>query len=345
MKRFLALLAAASLLLAACSENKAVDGPDPAEDPAAALNAALTNLGEGANSLTLSIASTPESLAALSADDGGEPISAEDAQMILDSSVTVSANGGDDPAAVEMSADVAGIEDAVEIRFVDDTLYARADVRGLAETFGSDISKLEQEAAQPRPGFEFLPHALEGGWLSVAGLRDLIGQFVPQAPSPEPSGSGNEKIKDALVKAVGESSEVTSEGSDDIGDHLLASVDIQTFYSNIGPILSDIAGPTAGAALPPASEVPAGEVKVDVWVSDDQVRQIEIDFLQFAALAGEEVPEGAEEAALRLVVEEFEGVVEAPEDAVPFDPRAFLLQGAGGGGSTARGGAPPTPGD
>jgi hypothetical protein len=100
----------------------------------------------------------------------------------------------------------------------------------------------------------------------------------------------------------------------------------------------------AGAGLPQASEVPNEDVVLDVWIEDDFVQQMELDFLQFADFEGADIPEGVDQAALRLTFEEFDGEVEAPKDSTKVDTRelAGLFAGAAGGGAGAAGGDQPT---
>ncbi|MGI8773767.1 MAG: hypothetical protein ACR2KQ_01950 [Actinomycetota bacterium] len=161
MKRISIILLSLALIFVACSGDS---GPDPAENPKDALTSAFEKLGDGGYTFTLRVDSDPGSLAALSADDGGTPMTEEDAQKLLDSSISFS--GTDEEDAQERDAaitvNVAGNEDAIEIRVIDEALFARADVRELVETFGGTTAELDQVASQSPPGFEFIGSAIEG---------------------------------------------------------------------------------------------------------------------------------------------------------------------------------------
>ena len=82
--------------------------------------------------------------------------------------------------------------------------------------------------------------------------------------------------------------------------------------------------------LPDASEIPDEDAKLDVWVRDGQVTQIEFDFLQVGGWTEEEAPEGVETMALRVALAEFSGEVAAPEDPVVITPEQLIQDFAGG---------------
>jgi hypothetical protein len=332
VKRLITLIAASALLFAACGGDS---GPDPAENPKDALVEGLRALGEEGLTVTLSVNSTPEDLATLA--EGG--MDAETAGKVLDSSVVFTTNGETDPEAsqFEMAVNVAGIENAIELKVVDKVLYARAAVRELAEEFGADTSEFDALAAQTPPGFEFIGPALEGEWLSLPGL-DQLAQQLGGGAIQEPSEGDQEQAQaliDDMVATFESSSEVTHEGSDDVGDHLVATVNIREFYEGFSDAIGSLGG-LAGAqtgTLPPASEVPDEELAVDFWVDDGRVVQVEFDFTQASEFPESEFPEGIETLGLRAVIEEFDGAVEAPEDATEIDINA-LMQGFLGGGMT-----------
>jgi hypothetical protein len=338
MRRLLALLATALLILAGCADSKS-EGPDPADDPKGALETALDNLVSGDGmTLTLTLDSTEESLAA--AGEGDLP--PEVAEKILESSIVVSTKG-DTPenAEFQMLIDVAGTE-GIEFKSVGEEIYARADVRGIVETFGGKSSGIDEFIAQAgtQPGYEFVEPAANGEWLHLTGAKELAEQFGAM-----PAASANEemqkKIEDALRKALNENATVSSEGSDDIGDHLVANLNIRGFYAGIKDTFTSLMPQTVPGALPPESEVPDEDLKLDIWVADGTVQQVSFDFLQLADLAeGEaDIPEGVDRLGLLLQFDEFDDSVEVPADAVDVDVqqimRGFMFPTGGATSSSA----------
>lgn len=340
--RLVVLVAVGALFLGACSD----DAADKAEeDPKGALVDSVNSLGEmDSLSVTLSLQSDPESLSALAAEDGGE-LSSEDAQKILDSSLTISARKGEEPdqGQAQVIVNVAG-NDAVEMRVVDQTLYLQADAPALVETFGQDPAVLDavgQQAAAS--GLDFVEPALNGEWLAIQGLDQLAEQFGGVAPSPNAE-QQEQFIKD-LSEAFESTAEVTSEGEDDVGSHLVATLPVRDLYEKLLENAESLTGAVPGTSLPPASEVPDEDVTVDAWVTDGRLSQVEIDFLQFAEISGEEVPEGVERFAFRVALDEFEGEVAVPEGAVDVDLQEVMqLLGAGAGLDTSTGGGQTTGG-
>jgi hypothetical protein len=331
LRRLFALVATSALLLAACGEGTTkVAVPDPAKDPKGALSAALKNT-KGAKSVTLSFASDPASLTILSAMGEGEPLTPEQAQMILDSSITFASNGEQDPKKVtfELAANIAGIENAFELKFLNDTLYMRGDVRGLADKFAPDPDRIDDFVAEAPEGFEWLDAAVEGEWLSVAGISTLMEQFAPPGAMATPDPEEAKKLQDQILKILEDSSTATSEGTDEVGDHIVTSIEIRPVVEGFMQALSAL------GTMPPGfeegfaqgmNEIPDEEIVGDVWIADDSIAQLELDLLQFATWGGEEAPTGVDQAALRLTIEDLTSEIEAPEEATPISP-ADLMKG------------------
>lgn len=340
MKKLLALISTSALLFAACGGD---GGPDPSSDPKAALVEGFKKLGESGITATLRLNSTPEDLTAMAAADG-DTLTDEQAQMILDSSISVTTNNETDPAKqqMEIAADIAGLDNAVELKVVDETLYARADVRGLAEVFGAPTEELDAAAAQAPPGFEFIGPAIEGQWLSLAGFADLAKQFGGGLGASGAQEEDAQKFADAMAGVLDSSATVTHEGSDDVGDHLVATINIKDFYSKFVEALGSLSGIAAGqlSQLPPESEVPDQDISFDAWVADGRVVQVEFNLVQFREIPEADFPEGVDTLGILLELEEFGGDIEAPSDAVPIDINA-LMQGFMGGMGGMTGEEPP----
>ncbi|MFN2388904.1 MAG: hypothetical protein ABR575_04780 [Actinomycetota bacterium] len=331
MKKILVWMAALALVAAGCASETAQQAQ---EDPKGTLVGALEAMGETAGqSVTLTLASDTASLQALGA-DSGDTLSAEDAQKILDSSLTISANSAEDPAdaRAEFTMNIAGLEDAVAMKVIGTSFYLRADVRGLAEEFGLPAAQLQQmEAYGQQSGLTFIQPAIDGEWLAITGL-DKLAQSMG-VPSPAATNDAQAKATKELTEAVKELATVTSAGEDDAGAHLVATLAIRKLYERFVTIAQG-AFPLPGP-VPPASEIPDENVKVDVWVDDDRVTQVEFDFLQIQNFVeGEEIPEGVEQLALRMTLADFDGEVEAPADAVEVDPQQVIQTLFGGMGAT-----------
>jgi hypothetical protein len=334
LKRLLALLLGSALLLAACGGDS---GPDPAQDPKGALINAVKALGDSGVTVGLSINSTPEDISLLSEGD----MAPDQAQKLLDSSLTISTNGETEPEnqQFELAANVAGLENAVELKIVAEVLYVRLAVRELAAEFGADTSQLDAIAAQAPPGFEFLGPAIEGQWLSMTGFSELAEQFGGLAGTSEEQAASEEEARqfaDRVAEILQQSSTVTNEGSDDTGEHLVATIAIRDFYERVVDALGAFGG-LADASLgqlPPPSEVPDQDISLDAWVDGGRLVQLEFDVTQLGDLPDSDFPEGVDTFALRLTFEEFGGDIEIPADTTPVDLTALmqgLMGGLGGG--------------
>ncbi len=341
MRRVAALTLALVLVGTGCA------GGSKSEHPKQALLAAMeqTSSSEGL-SLTLSIQSTPESLDALARDEGGTGMEPEDAEKLLGSSVTFRSKGEGAEGAFEMVVNVAG-EDDFEMRAVDDTLYLRADVEGLIETFGGDPSEVAAGVQQAEAqGLTFVRPAVEGEWISIEGFDQAQQQLTGQSPPPVPE---QQELIRELTASFEKNATVTSEGGEDAGEHLTVSVPLQATYEQFLDDFANLGARLPVGELPDISEVPEEDIRIDVWVEDDRVTQVEFDFLQIADIVeGEEVPDGVEQLAFRAQIDEFTDDVEAPEGAVAIDPQQIfsvlggLFMGASGSASQS---APAAPGN
>lgn len=329
VSKFAAPLVALALLGVACG------GDDVSENPKGALEGALDNLGEYEGiTLTLSVGADADDLT--KASDG--ELSAEDAQKLLDSSLVISVKEGETAAdgEFEMTANVADIENAVELKAIGSSLYARAEVEALVEEFGGTKQELEAARQQfgGQPGFEFVGPALDGEWVSASNVDQLVQQLTGQAP-PTPSEEDRELIQgfaDALKKNVG----AEAGDREGPGEHVVASVPLRATYEEFTKLANELGQIPTQGALPPASEVPDENVEIDVWIDDERITQVELDFVTLGRTlgGGEELPEGIDRLALRLGIEEFTAEVEAPEGAHEIDVQKLMqgfLGGMGGG--------------
>jgi hypothetical protein len=319
------------LLLAACG------GDGVGGDPKQALADAFRRLGRAEGlTVTLTAQSTPESLQAL-AQTEGDRLEPEIAAKILSSSVTFSGKSTTDPseAQSEMTANVAGNEDAVEMKVISNTLYVRADVRALLETFDQDPASIEPFVQQAEAsGLDFVRPAVDGEWLSISGLDAMQEQFGMGQPTP--SAAELERVFDGFAQEIEDKATVTEGDVDGPGAHLIVEIGARELVDSFLNLARELGQALPPNAFPSTSDVPDRTIRVDTWVEDDFVRQIELDILQFAAFEDEDVPEGVERLALRMGIDEFDDEVEPPADAVPVDPNQ-VLQILFGGATTGFG--------
>lgn len=323
MRRLSLSLAATALVLAACGGSSGGNS-----DARATLTSAVENLQHaGGISATLTLQSTPESLQALGS-QSDQPLTAADAQKILDSSLTVSSNMEQDPtkSASRVVINVAGNND-LEVRMVDQTLYLRAQVHRLLQTFGQDASKVDQlvQQLEAAPGFEFVRPFANGDWVAIRGFEQLLGQAGTQTPS-----AAQQKVIDDLAASLRSNATVTPAGQDSAGTHLVASVSLRDVYADVAQAAQGVQGLPAGGGLPDSSQVPDRNIEIDFWVRNGSLTQVEFDFLQLRGLAGADIPSGVSRLAARIALSDFSGDVTAPSNAVPVDLQK-LLQGSLGG--------------
>lgn len=217
---------------------------------------------------------------------------------------------------------------AIELRMVDQVLYARADVHGLVELFDADPAAVSQwVAGAGGTGFGFLGEAVAGRWLAVdfAPLEQMAGGL---AGSGSTSGAeGFSEFLQVISDTFGSDVDVKRLGEEDAGEHYRLTVPVRRVYERLVPVLSSLVPFPGGATPPPAAEIPDRSVSLDLWISDDQVRRAELDLGQF----GEERLAGR--VALRVDIAGLDGAIEAPADAVPVDVMQLLGQLMAGFGS------------
>ena len=336
IRKLLFAALAATLVLTACG-----GGTDPAEDPKGSLEEALDALSEYEGvSATVSIASDTDSL--IAASDGD--LTEEDAEKFLDSSLTFSSLNAANPedAEAEMSVNIAGSEDAVELKVLGTDLYVRADVRGLVEQFGGDTAELDalEQQAGSQPGFEFIGPALAGDWVVIRDLDQLQEQLGASAAT-EPTQAQKEALN-KFTQALKENSQVETGDKEGPGANLIATVGLRALYEDIASLANELGAGAAG--MPPVGDVPDEDITVDTWVEDGRLMQIELDLTQFKDFPDSDIPAGVDNLAIRLGLDEFTGGVEAPTGAAEVDVNAIMqgLMGgfgqAGASGSGAAGG-------
>jgi hypothetical protein len=231
------------------------------------------------------------------------------------------------PGVFGLDAKVGDIDHAVEVRYVGQKLYVRADVPAIANLMGTSTAEVNQAVqGAAANGFGFLRDAAAGKWLvaDFGPMRDMLkgfaGQFagaargqVGSTPSSSgPAPSQFQQARDALGKALHDNTSVARQGSDSTGDHYVVTVSsARNLYSAIVPVLSQFPVPGAGK-LPSAAEIPDRPVTIDTWVKGGRIDRVELPLNQFGTA-------GAGRVAVRLDIDRDSASVAAPADAVPVD--------------------------
>ena len=334
MRKLFVLLILPALLASACSDDGGGGSTSTSEDPTADLVSAFeATSGADAQTVTVTLESTPESLAA--AGEGALP--PEGAQTILDSSLTIAtAPGEGDAPTVRLALDVPNTE-GFEVILVSGDLYLRTDVRGLAEAFGQDTAMIDQflqsPTAQQTP---FLESVVNGEFIRIEGVDELAGS----AGGTDQLAAQQEQFLREFTEAIRADAQVTSEGEDDVGEHLLVSIPFQAVYQRFTDLAARLGGGLASP--PPVTDVPEGNLELDVWVTDGRVAQIELDIVRLNEQMEGDLPDGVEELAVRMAFSEEAEEITAPEGAVTVtgeEIMALIFGGAfGGGGETGGGG-------
>lgn len=337
-RRLTAFVLAGALLAGACSEG---GEEQAAENPKQALTDALDALAEY-EGITAEISVEADTDALVEEDTPPEV-----AEAIVNSSLVISGKGSTpEDTQFEMRVNVDGNEDAVAFRVVGTSLYARAEVAEMVEAFGGDMASIDAAVQQASAmGFDFAQAVVDGEWVGVEDVDKLAEQFgLPvQTPDPEQAAALQKK----LVEIFEQNAEVTSEGTDDVGAHLVVSLPVRETLGDVFEAIETLGGVPAGSVpTPPLDDLPDGEIPLDVWVSDGRLVQLEADVVAIGEALGEEPPEDVGEFAFRITLDEFTGEVEAPDDFEAIDLQEIMQSvfgaamgsesagalGAGGGG-------------
>jgi hypothetical protein len=325
-------------------------GAQAAEPKIALRDAASAWAANRTGALELSIASSSEDVLAFAeaADPSSDVESAvpeEDLDTLLASSFELAYDLGEDRDSdaddlMRLVVNVGDLE-AGELRSVDGLLYGRVDVDGLAERFPDMQQGIDEfragltggdgvSAPAPASVVEPATALLDGEWISVdiQAYLDLMeeqfaaagGDPADMSTSAETQAKARELFGSALKSAV--ASVERREGDDELGDHLVASIDLRKAYTKIRTGLPELMGSGMGDSaeeqLPPVEEVPDKQIDVSFWVRDGELSRVELDFAQFL-----EKPAG--HLVLRADVQP-EQEITAPSDAVPFDFEALAAE-------------------
>lgn len=331
-RRLTAFLLAGALLAGACSDGGGEE--QAAENPKQALTDALEAFADY-EGITAEISMEADTEALVEEDTPPEV-----ADAIVNSSFVISAKGETpEDMQFEMRLNLDGNEDAVAFRVVGTSFYARAEVSEMVEAFGGDMASIDAAVQQASAmGFDFAQAVVDGEWVGVENVDALAEQFgLPvQTPDPEQAAALQEKV----VEVFERNAEVTSDGTDDVGAHLVVSLPLRETLGDVFEAVETLGGVPAGSVPSDAlNDVPDGEIPLDVWVSDGRLVQLEADVLAIGEALGEEPPEDVGEFAFRITLDEFTGEIEAPDDFEAIDLQEIMqsIFGAGLGAAGAGG--------
>lgn len=320
LRRIGAVVVVMGVAVAACGKAAEVVAPR-----IAVREAAQSTFDKHQGRFTLSLVGEEADLASLM-----EP--AEDearfVNMLRDSRIVVSVDGGDeanlDDDRFALEVDLGDIDQAIELRMVDKTMYVRADVAGLVRLFEAEAGTLSEVVNQAREaGLGFVADAVAGKWLALdlAPLEDMArgaageqGGQIPELGAPQLS-----KLLDALSATFGEDVDVKRLGQEDAGEHYSLTVPIRRVYERLVPVFGQLFS-MPGMVPPAATEVPDRSVSLDVWTEDGRINRGELDLGQFAPTP----PAGR--VALRVDFDKLDGDIKAPGDAVELNVMEIFSQ-------------------
>lgn len=273
--------------------------------------AARSTLDRDSATYTLSVGGSEAAVTALMGEEDARALS-----LLRRSRLAVSLDEVDGKERVALNLDLGDLDHAVELRFLDDTLYARADVNRIAEVLGADPASIASAVASAeKAGFDFVRDAVAGKWLSTDTRP--VGDFLKGieqggAGIPKLGMDQVRKVLDALGDTFGSEVKVDRLGKEDAGDHLRLTIPLRRVYQRLLPALSGTPGVPPPEALPPAEDIPDRQVSADVWLRDGRIGRAELDLAQFASESAGPVP-------LRVDVGPLRQPVSAPKDATPIN--------------------------
>jgi hypothetical protein len=191
----------------------------------------------------------------------------------------------------------------VEVRYLNDLLYARADVTKLLSDFGAPPPTASKVHSELRQGDQFV-HGLsalgEGDWVS-ANLNALAPMLKPgasnssNAPASEPNVS---KLLSDLKSALTSNTSYANLGTHGGRTEYQLKVPARDFVRALKSTLpSDLAGIAGGTGVPGVgsvasqaskalnqaqTEIPPGQtIAIQLWVKDNKAQEVDLDINQF----------------------------------------------------------------
>ncbi|SNY50448.1 hypothetical protein [Paractinoplanes atraurantiacus] len=327
VKRLLAGTAAGATALAfagACAQQiKQIE-------PKLELRNAASQLSEAKQTgFTVKLTGSPEDLAAgLKLEDPTDVPDAETLKKLFNSSFTIAtdkAGEGDKDDRASLSATIDGVT-GTELRVIDGVVYVKAPVQELATKFGaaaSDVTEMRQGLTGELPEAAAL---FDGKWVSVDVAKAAEGALGKAAtPSQDPAQAA--KLQSEIqtsAKNLFESAQIVRDSADPT--HLTVTSSTTKGYEEFQR-LAGVFGKELGTDV--TKELPKAPkerpITLDLWIKDEKLTAIEVNFLQF-------IDGATGRAALRFEVTTGAEIA-APEGATKIDP-SKLTSGLTGGGAT-----------
>ncbi|MFI5531677.1 hypothetical protein ACIA8O_24405 [Kitasatospora sp. NPDC051853] len=233
-----------------------------------------------------------------------------------------------------------------DLRYVDGTFYAKADVEGIAKIAGEDTAELKQGAAMfPK----VIQDALGGKWVSVdtKTFKELAQEATKAsgtktapsaAPSVDPKVASNlvNTVKDVISRNVTFEDKGKHEGADHIYVAAPAKAFADDLLKSIKPLAKDIPGFDELPGTVP-SDFPDQKVGVDVYIKDGALSGISLDLAQFE----KDAPADAH-MPIKVTFTKDAEAPKAPAGATAFTKKDFedvmgAVMGAAMGGKTPGG--------
>lgn len=298
-----------SMVLAACGGGSKGSGSGgvTSQSPQQAVQSAVSKLGAQSDvKMVLSLPITADQAKQLSSKGGGKPMTDAEANALSTGSIFLNvATGGGEPLdstqaqtdpknSLDFGLEI-GRDTPLEVVYVNQNLYARAQVKQLLTDVGQDPAQASQFASQLNSLETYVPgisHLGSGDWVEIdhAGLQSLaplLKQIESQSgTSLDPSTLKADimALRSKLLAAVEANSTFKSTGTDQYSvtvqvASLLATVKSDIQQANIPQLGAQIAKALGEAQ----AKVPAGQTAViDVKTSDGRLSQAQVNLNQFA---------------------------------------------------------------
>lgn len=340
----LAAVAAAAVALGACGS--ATPANAPPQQPQQALNSAFRSIGSQSGvTLHVSLGVTGKQLQQMTARDGSHALTKTAAADIAATSLIVDVNragtDGNDQfgLAVHVGTAPAASSDPLELRYVNQTFYVRADLPTLEKDLaqspaaaGGFQNALESpDANNSVPGLSALG---QGNWVSVPAseLTALLG--AAGGSSSSASGQQMQQMGTQLRNAFSANATYTKVGTQGGRTHYTARLALKPFVQDVEQSLPASLGSIPGASSvgkqlnEAVGQLGNRKLVADVWVRDSKVQEIDVDLNQFDHKYGFAVP-------VRIQIGPGAPVV-APSGATPLDLSKLggMLGGMLSGGSS-----------
>ncbi len=303
----LSAVMAGALVLAACGSS-APAGAAPKQ----AVNQAFDALGQQSGiGLHISLGVSPAHLQQMAASDGGSSaLTPQVAGDLAASSIVVDYNTGNGKSLSDSQAAgnkdqqfglavQVGTSDPVQLRYLNQTIYLKADLATLLKDLGQDPSKAQSFSRSVDGANQYVPglSALgQGNWVSVpsSALTTLLQGLQSKLPSSSasaPTPAMSKQMLSQLHLAFTSNTTYALAGTQGGRTHYTLTVAVRPFVQDVlttlGSSLGNLASVPGASSIAKninssISKIPANQkLVVDVWVSNKKVQEIDIDVNQF----------------------------------------------------------------